>query len=186
MHSPKKRKGLSPTLPPRDVSSSSESGSGGVHGGDSDDSDEDDDDEDDDLTAEERQFLLEKLMAHGRAAMGLDEPANGESSEQGRRRLSRSEDNASGSQNDEDDEEEEDSDDGGGLDDSEEDDDEGPELDDGWTGGVPVQPEPRRIVPEVVFADAPGARKETDQLSKAERRAFLVCDRDFGDGRAIC
>lgn len=142
----------------RDASASS-SGSEGEGNGSSDD---EDNDETDDAALQKAMF--DRLMAHSRAALGLDEPENGESSEQGRMRLSSegcvSEDESQGSEDEDEDDE------------SGEDDKEAPELDDGWTGIE--QPRETRVVPEVVFDERAMRSSETATMSKAERRAFLV------------
>ena len=112
--------------------------------------------------------MLVALQAHSRAMFGLDGPDEAESSSQAQRRLSPQ----SGEAVEDDEGDEFQSDDGWGADDGFVSDSEDgleaePEL------KMEKKAEPVRRVVEVV--DSSIGRGGTDVLSKAEKRAFLVC-----------
>lgn len=130
--------------------------------------------------------MLAALQAHSRSLLGIDGPEEAESSTQAQRRLSRSSSDEDGDDldgdgdGDDDDEAEFQSDDGWGAED-----DFVSDSEDGLEDitkpisqkekekEVVVKSAERSKVPEVVFA--PQTSNSSDVLSKAERRAFLVC-----------
>jgi hypothetical protein len=131
--------------------------------------------------------MLAALQAHSRALLGIDGPEDAESSIQAQRRLSHPSDDEEEEEceDDEDDEEEEgeefQSDDGWGAEDGFVTDSEDGLGDITGTGNPNVKTTKKVVedsgkkskVPEVVFA--PQTNNSVDVLSKAERRAFLVC-----------
>lgn len=143
--------------------------------------------------ADDKAAMLAALEAHGRAMFGFSAPEDAESSEQGRRRLS---EEMSGVPSDSsgDEGEEYESDDGWGEGDEMVTDSEDEEMSGSviTLGRFTILTKPGRLtedpaaptVPEVVFA--PTSYSKSDELSKGERRAFLVSSANLAVLRTAC
>ena len=122
---------------------------------------------------EDKSAMLAALQAHSRAMFGLDGPAEAESSTQAQRRTALPV--GDGLDEDEDEDDEFQSDDGWGAEDgfvSDSEEEAGIEEEDDLESTVKV--EPVRKVVEVVDSSN-GRGGALDVMSKAEKRAFLVC-----------